>query len=104
MCAVIMKYCFFVGPDLPLPMQDHCVARIDANRFIFAGGMDTNFDLLATTFIYDWNINTWSIGPDLPEGRKQGACGVVNSTERGLEFVYTGNLLRPMFGSLSLIF
>ena len=54
------------GPQLPVPMQDHCVQQINDNEYIFIGGGEKstaqNFGLSHSTNnvrIYNWNNRRW---------------------------------------------
>jgi hypothetical protein len=57
---------FIRGPDLPFPMSQHCVAKVDATRYFFAGG--TGGDA-STALMYDIVSDMWTSLPNMPRGR-----------------------------------
>ena len=41
----------------------------NVNKVILFGGIDSGFNVLNTTFVYDVASNTWSTGAPMPEAR-----------------------------------
>lgn len=61
------------GPDLPKPMEDHCMATINQTHVILVGGLDDDF-ISDETYIYDLELGLWSDGPKLNQKRRGFGC------------------------------
>lgn len=91
---------FLPGPELPAPILDHCMFKINQSHVGLVGGR--SFDEQEAKdwvesrdiFILDLNVGVWNrMGEGLRVGRNNHACGVVNSAERGLEILVAGRLI-----------
>ena len=64
------------GPDLPIPITEHCVVNSDELMKAFViGGLNTiNFNWVV---IFSLNNQTWEYGPNLIFARRMHACGIL---------------------------
>ena len=67
---------FSPGPDLPVAMSGHCIARVDDSRVFIAGGQ-TN------AYIYDEINKNFTKLPNLNSKRERPACSAVNIVHDG---------------------
>ena len=79
------------GPELPEPMSDHCIVKLNASTLLFLGG---NFHL-TKTFFYDISTQTWTNGPYMKYARIDFGCGMMQTTNGSFMVVATGGLANP---------
>ena len=82
-----------LGPDLPMQVFGHCMAKIDDNTYFLSGGYRLDTDSIATkaTFFYDMTSETWTRGPDMIERRAHHSCEVfMNPATNNLNIVLMG--------------
>ena len=82
-----------LGPDLPMQVFGHCMAKIDDNTYFLSGGYRLDTDSIATkaTFFYDMTSETWTRGPDMIERRAHHSCEVfMNPATNHLNIVLMG--------------
>ncbi len=74
------------GPNMPVPLQKHCMIKVDESTVIFTGGEHgwTSWDeskpyiMLDTHFYTNKNgVHEWTIGPQLPAKKASHACGLI---------------------------
>ena len=66
---------FTSGPDMPVTVADHCMARLDEDTFILAGGNDYQ-GAGSAVYIFDVPTGTWTRWPDMSVTRANFGCGV----------------------------
>lgn len=77
---------FLEGPALPEELMWHCAARLDEAIYITGGVMSES------TFIkYDWDSQTWTQMPDLPNGHSEHGCEIID-TSNGKELWLVGGI------------
>ena len=69
------------GPELPLGLWGHCIAALDENSFIVAGGVSGY--TIATSYIYNKLTNEWISGPQMSTDRYLFKCGSFKSEAHG---------------------
>ena len=69
------------GPELPLGLWGHCIAALDDNSFIVAGGVSGY--TIATSYIYNRLTNEWISGPQMSTDRYLFKCGSFKSEAHG---------------------
>ena len=82
-----------LGPDLPMQVFGHCMAKIDDNTYFLSGGYRLDTDSIATkaTFFYDMTSETWTRGPNMIESRAHHSCEVfMNPATNNLNIVLMG--------------
>ena len=82
-----------LGPDLPMQVFGHCMAKIDDNTYFLSGGYRLDTDSIATkaTFFYDMTSETWTTGPNMIESRAHHSCEVfMNPATNHLNIVLMG--------------
>ena len=82
-----------LGPDLPMQVFGHCMAKIDDNTYFLSGGYRLDTDSIATkaTFFYDMTSETWTRGPNMIESRAHHSCEVfMNPATNHLNIVLMG--------------
>ena len=82
-----------LGPDLPMQVFGHCMAKIDDNTYFLSGGYRLDTDSIATkaTFFYDMTSETWTTGPNMIESRAHHSCEVfMNPATNNLNIVLMG--------------
>ena len=64
------------GPDLPIPITEHCVLNSDElmKTFVIGGFNTINFNWVV---IFSLNNQTWEYGPNLISARRMHACGIL---------------------------
>ncbi len=71
---------FWAGPQLPEPLADHCMARVNRSHILLAAGETVPLSgagtLSARAWMFDAVEKTFARLPDLSEARKAAACGV----------------------------
>jgi len=73
---VLEQGIFTPGPELPFSKFGHCQLTLNSTHIFFAGdGVET--------FLYDWPRYEWIFLDDLPADIAFGACGLLNSDEKG---------------------
>ena len=83
----------YVLPNLPNPVQRHCMLRTGATQVMVIGGVQDNTpSLYSKTFIYETANQTWFSGPELNVSRFYHNCGRILRSEGSSEFsiVVTG--------------
>ena len=55
------------GPELPMPMSSHCIAKLNDSTVFFMAERKT--------FFYDLSANVWTSGPDMAHERYGFGCG-----------------------------
>ena len=75
---------FQSGPDLPVAVNAHCIARVNESYIFLAGGNTFN------TYLFDENTSTFHSLPDLPYLRNRPACSVVKFNNRSVLIVAGG--------------
>ena len=81
---------FSRGPDLPWPMAQHCVTKVDETRYLFVGGSG---DAGNKTSIYDEVTGTWEYLNDMPRARSGHVCQAIYDVVNGLEVVVAGGFI-----------
>ena len=87
------------GPRLPKPFQSHCMcaySTMDLNqRYLIIGGEDGKVTATAYTFVYlyDFDGDSWTVLPNLPSPRANGACSPFVKSNGDTIIVYMGCLL-----------
>jgi len=81
---------FSRGPDLPWPMAEHCVTKVDETRYMFVGGSG---DAGNKTSIYDEVTDTWEYLSDMPRARAGHVCQAIYNVVDGLEVVVAGGFI-----------
>lgn len=76
------------GPELPLPVYDHCVAPLDDSRLLLAGGYSPQIPYHPnTTWVYDFDQENWFSGPEILLSREAHGCGSFYSDYHGSQMV-----------------
>ena len=84
------------GPRLPKPFQSHCMcaySTTDLNqRYLIIGGEDGKVTATAYTFVYlyDFDGDSWTVLPNLPSPRANGACSPFVKSNGDTIIVYMG--------------
>ena len=76
------------GPELPIPLNYHCMASIDESKVMIIGGF--NGEYLSSTFIYNFEEDTWTSGPDLMVPRENHACSTYLNSNGHKKIMVTG--------------
>ena len=66
------------GPDLPIPVKDHCLVGINENEYFLIGGYPEG----NRTFKYNFAEGSWTTGPNLLKHRQDHACGLFTDDGR----------------------
>ena len=69
------------GPELPLGLWGHCIAALDENSFIVAGGV--SFYSIATSYTFNRLTSEWVSGPRMSTDRYLFKCGTFMSEAHG---------------------
>ena len=96
--AVIRKTTEFVslngtrpGPDLPMPVHWHCLAKINETSAIMIGGeiaLTHNTSMASNkTWFYNFNTTSWTPGPSLDHARETASCGLITDSADGSKMV-----------------
>ena len=67
------------GPDLPIPVKDHCLVGINENEYFLIGGYPEG----NRTFKYNFAEGSWTTGPNLLKHRQDHACGLFTDKDDG---------------------
>ena len=88
-----------IGPDMPMPLDNHCLVKINATTAMLIGGyVFKTRSHVNNTYFYDIPTRTWSEGPGINVVRTHAACGIVRDSEDGtLMVVVAGG--RNFFGN-----
>ena len=65
------------GPELPIPIDSHALVAIDNTLSLLIGGRTTGGVTTQTTHYFDHQGHNWIQGPDLMQGRRDHAAGIV---------------------------
>ena len=77
------------GPDLPIPVKDHCLVGINDNEYFLIGGYPEG----KRTFKYNFVEGSWTTGPNLQSHRQDHACGLFTDMNDGRrEVIVSGGL------------
>ena len=61
-------------PNIPYTMGKHpCITAIPGNKLLITGGL-WGYQTKTLTYIYDFDANAWSSGPDLVQSRQGHGC------------------------------
>ena len=60
------------GPELPVPMDGHCIVQFNQSTVLFMGG----YPNYKKTFFFDTSTQTWTNGPDMNHQRMYFGCGL----------------------------
>ena len=87
-----------LGPNLPIKVRDHCLAKLNSTHAILIGGNTEDSDYSRSTFILPLGMEAGgaSSGPELLSGRKDHACGIISNQAGHFAIVaggYDGNYL-----------
>ena len=64
------------GPDIPEGLEEHCMAQIDENTVILAGGENAP-DYAHNVYLFDIPMETWTEIDSMPHGARYGhSCGI----------------------------
>ena len=65
------------GPDLPYPVSEHCLAKINSTTVLLIGGNNGQSTAVNTTLFYSTKQPDagWTYGPSLKNARALHACG-----------------------------
>ena len=64
------------GPNLPEPLLDHCMAKVDENTIILSGG-ETAYSYSEKVYLFDIDSETWTEIARMPHGQRFGhSCGM----------------------------
>jgi hypothetical protein len=79
------------GPELPVPLAQHCIVGLDSDRVFISGGIVTADDTTGTkkAYIYSFRTNVWTEIKDMLEARFGHTCQIMDIGD-GLEIVATG--------------
>lgn len=66
------------GPELPIPLQLHCLVKLNDDQVVFIGGKTTN-GTVNSTFLYDFTNAQWIRGPDLQVPRFGQFCTLIQT-------------------------
>ena len=75
---------FVEGPTLPGSFCRHCAAKL-GETIVMGGGTDT----LSIFYTFDWDSQTWTPMPDIPAGRDNHGCEIID-TANGQELWVVG--------------
>ena len=75
---------FVVGPTLPDSFYRHCAAKLN-DTIVIGGGGNT----FSKFFIFNWESQTWTQMPDVPNGRDNLGCEIIE-TANGKELWVIG--------------
>ena len=84
-----------LGPDLPIPLDNHAMVAINSTFSMVIGGENHN-DYSVSTFFFDHNEAEWINGPSLIQARILQAAGTVTDEVTDEHFIaltggYNGN-------------
>ncbi len=68
-----------LGPELPIHVWGHCIASLDENSVILAGGVSNEHYSSSTTYIYNRLTSEWSEGPSMSVDRYLHQCATFKS-------------------------
>ena len=77
------------GPELPEPMNGHCIVQLNQSTVFFMGGEQSK-----KTFFFDASTLTWTNGPDMNHDRWNFGCGLM-TTGSDLLVVASGGFDSP---------
>ena len=69
------------GPELPLRLWGHCIAALDEDSFIVAGGVSSY--TIATSYIFNRLTSEWVSGPQMGTDRYLFKCASFKSEAHG---------------------
>ena len=69
------------GPQLPLGLWGHCIAALDEDSFMVAGGV--SFYTIATSYIFNRLTSEWVSGPKMNTDRYLFKCSTFMSEAHG---------------------
>ncbi len=72
----------YFGPDLPYPMEKHCLVQLNVSTAMLIGGYDEDGGYL-DAFYYDIISEIFTKGPDSVEHRENHACGAIRDKGDG---------------------
>ena len=73
------------GPEMPLRLASHCAVALSDQTVLIIGGEDGQLDPpmysvpTNKTYLYSFELNTWTVGPELANARWAHACAVHES-------------------------
>lgn len=68
-----------LGPELPIHVWGHCIAALDENSVILAGGVSNEHYSSSVTYIYNRLTGEWSEGPSMTIDRYLHQCASFKS-------------------------
>ena len=68
------------GPDLPVPMMQHCFVKVDSNLALLIGGETTEKSVLNNVWYYDIQAQAFTPGPPMSSPRRSHACALIQDT------------------------
>lgn len=71
--AVVSVPGWFLVPPMPAGRRAGHAAALDGKVFYIGGNATLSEDYVATTFVFDSETETWSVGAEMPTARDQGA-------------------------------
>ena len=77
----IQFYSQFTGPNLPVPLREHCVTK-RGSKFYVIGGLTVGDTKLDTVYIYDFSSYpsaTYETGPAITLARISHGCATLDS-------------------------
>ncbi len=69
------------GPELPLKVNAHCLAAINATHTFMAGGADEDDLRSDAAFVFSWTTREWTKLPSMPARRELLACHLTPDRE-----------------------
>ena len=80
------------GPNLPEPLEGHCLLRVDSQTTFLGGGSNSGLqkDDLRWAFLYHWDTDSWEQLPSFTLKRKEHHCGLVTNDQGEQEIVVQG--------------
>ncbi len=76
------------GPDMPLPLVGHCLVRLDRKSAMLIGGYQGDWgDYEHRTWLFDFDEQKWTPGPNMTHGKTNPACGLIRDSVTGESIV-----------------
>ena len=69
------------GPDMPMSLQWHAIAAVNASTYIISGGETKKNSYLSLTWYYNHVLQEFQPGPPLKKGRKYHVSGTIVDQE-----------------------